>query len=290
MRRHDLGWFGGFVVVLLASWGLCPSIAPLEGLPSAPHRMGALWSALWTSPQAAVARGMAHPPRIRVGPATSQNWSGYAVTGPTGSVSDVTGSWVVPAVTCATGETSYAAFWIGIDGDASRTVEQIRTDADCQQGVPTYYAWFEFFPFLPRLITTVPVAPGDVIAAEVRYEATTHTFTLALMNITQQVPFTVARPFPARRTSAEWIAEAPAGGGGVLPLANFGTVAYGADLTGIGATNTATINGTTGPIASFGPAVQPITMISPSTAVKAQPSGLSDDGTSFAITWVSPGP
>jgi hypothetical protein len=280
----------GFVVVLLASGGLYPSLAALEGLPSAPPRMSALRLALWTAPQAADGRGLVSPPRIRVGPATSQNWSGYAITAPTGSVSDVTGSWVVPAVTCAAGETSYAAFWIGIDGDASRTVEQIGTDADCQQGVPTYYAWFEFFPFLPRLLTTVPVAPGDVIAAEVRYEASTHRFTLALTNVTQQVAFTVARPFPARRTSVEWIAEAPASGGGVLPLANFGTAAYGVDLTGIGATNTATINGTTGPIASFGAAVQPITMVSLSQAVKAQPSELSADGTSFAITWVSPGP
>ena len=65
--------------------------------------------------------------------------------------------------------------------------------------------------FIGRHVSAHLVARGiDVIAAEVRYEASAHTFTLALMNVTQQVPFAVARPFPARRTSAEWIAEAPA--------------------------------------------------------------------------------
>src|SRR5919197_4952833 len=189
MRRRDLGWFGGFVVVLLTSGVLCPSIAWLEGLPLVPHWMGARRSALWTSPQAAVVSDVPHPPRIRVGPNTSQNWSGYAVTGPTGAVSHVTGSWVVPAVTCATGETSYAAFWIGIDGDSSNTVEQIGTDSDCQDGVPTYYAWFEFFPFRPRFITTVPVAPGDVIAAEVTYHASTGKFELLIVNATRGSSF-----------------------------------------------------------------------------------------------------
>jgi hypothetical protein len=29
---------------------------------------------------------------------TSTNWSGYAVTDPTGSVTDVSGSWIVPAI------------------------------------------------------------------------------------------------------------------------------------------------------------------------------------------------
>jgi peptidase A4-like protein len=126
--------------------------------------------------------------------------------------------------------------------------------------------------------------------AEVTYEASSHKFTLSLTNMTQNAAFTVSRTFPALRTSAEWIAEAPSSSGEVLPLANFGTVAYGVDFTAVGSTNTATVDGDTGPIASFGSAVQAITMVSRSKAIKAQPSGLSPDGTSFSITWVNPGP
>src|SRR5262245_38418315 len=73
--------------------------------------------------------------------ATSSNWSGYAVTGAPGSVTDVQGSWVVPAVTCSGGPNQYAAIWVGIDGFNSNTVEQTGTDSDCQNGTPTYYAW-----------------------------------------------------------------------------------------------------------------------------------------------------
>jgi hypothetical protein len=81
----------------------------------------------------------------------STNWSGYAVTGPNGSVTDVKASWKVPLVTCPTntanGSGGYAAFWVGIDGWSSSTVEQIGTDSDCVSlsgapYTPTYYAWF----------------------------------------------------------------------------------------------------------------------------------------------------
>ena len=54
----------------------------------------------------------------------SSNWSGYAVTGSAGSVTSPSGSWTVPAVTGSRFTTAYAAFWVGIDGFASNTVEQ----------------------------------------------------------------------------------------------------------------------------------------------------------------------
>jgi hypothetical protein len=48
----------------------------------------------------------------------SSNWSGYAVTGPNMSVSDVKGSWIVPAARCTGGSEeasdAYASFWVGI--------------------------------------------------------------------------------------------------------------------------------------------------------------------------------
>src|SRR5215472_3488086 len=65
---------------------------------------------------------------------TSSNWSGYAVTGAKGSVSDVTGSWIVPTMDCSTTPTGYSAMWVGIDGYSSNTVEQIGTESDCVNG------------------------------------------------------------------------------------------------------------------------------------------------------------
>src|SRR5213592_3480117 len=56
-------------------------------------------------------------PRTHDGSFQSTNWSGYAVTGPSGSVSDAKGSWTVPAIQGSCPSTNqYSSFWVGIDG------------------------------------------------------------------------------------------------------------------------------------------------------------------------------
>src|ERR1700678_2931249 len=60
--------------------------------------------------------------------AESTNWAGYADTA--GTYTTVSASWTQPAGTCSSGDT-YAAFWIGIDGYSSSTVEQTGTELDC---------------------------------------------------------------------------------------------------------------------------------------------------------------
>jgi hypothetical protein len=66
------------------------------------------------------------------------------------------------------------------------------------------------------------------------------------------------------------IAEAPSSSGGVLPLADFGSVGF----------SSATANGAT--LTASTPGVDPITMVSGNT-VKAQPSSLSGGG--FSVSW-----
>jgi len=89
----------------------------------------------------------------------------------------------------------------------------------------------------------------------------------------------------AAESSAEWIAEAPSSYRGVLPLANFGTVKFGQDYTAMSGTCYATVSGTSGTIGSFGSSVQEITMVTSGGTVKALPSPLSSDGTSFTVAW-----
>jgi len=57
------------------------------------------------------------------------------------------------------------------------------------------------------------------------------------------------------------------------------------DFTAVAGTCTATISGATGNIQSFSTAIQQITMVTIRGIVKAQPSSLSTDGTSFTVTW-----
>ncbi len=243
-------------------------------------------------------------PIIRVGlrdtSVSSSNWSGYAVTGATGSVTQAVATWTVPKVTCGAGETSYSAYWVGIDGFSSSTVEQTGTDSDCHSGTPSYYAWYEFFPQPSKNIASIAVHPGDNIGAAVVYNTKTGMFTDGIRDFTTGAQFVTSSTVSgAARSSAEYIVEAPETciliACKLTALSDFGTVGFGQDATKITVKMNcaATINGVTGSIASFGSAaVWPITMVSKSnpSLVKAQPSALSSDGTSFMVTWMNAGP
>ena len=118
----------------------------------------------------------------------SSNWSGYAVTAPTNSVSDVAGSWVVPTANPKT--SGYSSVWVGIDGYNSSTVEQIGTDADVVNGKVTYYAWYEMYPSASMTISTMTVKPGDSITGSVAYNAVNKDFVLKITNTTESETFT----------------------------------------------------------------------------------------------------
>jgi peptidase A4-like protein len=202
----------------------------------------------------------------RISNSTSTNWSGYAVTG--GRYSSVSASWTEPSVTCS-GTTAYSSFWVGLDGDTSGTVEQTGTDADCSGSTPQYYAWYEMYPKFPTNLRGT-VRPGDKLNATVTTNGK-GSFTLTLSDTTQGwTNTTTARLKSAKLASAEVIAEAPSSSGGVLPLANFGTMSF----------SGAQANGAT--LTSSTPGIDPITMQSGST-VKAQPSSISNGA--FSVTW-----
>jgi hypothetical protein len=206
-----------------------------------------------------------HSPDHKITNSTSTNWSGYAVTG--GRYTQVSSSWTVPAVTCS--GTAYSSFWVGLDGDTSSTVEQTGTDSDCSGSTPQYYAWYEMYPKFPVNLSQ-PVAPGDTMTASVTTDGRGG-FTLTISDTKKGwTNTTTARLKSAKLASAEVIAEAPSGSGGVLPLANFGTVKF---------TNSKA-NGVL--LDSSTPGIDPITMKSGSTT-KAQPSSISAG--SFSDTW-----
>ena len=234
---------------------------------------------------------------------SSTNWSGYAVTGSTGSVTSASASWAVPAVTKISGAsestTYYSAFWVGIDGFSSNTVEQIGTMSQITGTTAKYYAWFEFYPS-PMYQISMSIKPGDAMSASVLYSGTSRgffgrqssAFTVTIKDVTTGRSYTTTGTVSnAARSSAEYVAEAPSSNRGVLPLANFGTANYGADSTSVTGTCYATVNGVNGAFGSFGSAVQQITMVTSADVVKALPSATpSTDGTSFSVTWENAGP
>ena len=222
----------------------------------------------------------------------STNWSGYVVSSDVGLVTDVNGSWIVPSVSCSGFRSYSVAFWVGIDGWNSSTVEQTGTETDCQFGTPIYYAWYEFYPSASVLISTVTISPGDVISAGVSCQTGGLQCTVSITDVGSGQSFSHSKTFRARSapqmSSAEWIAEAPSlSSGRPIPLADFGTVYFGQDSTGVASSGYAAVNGVSEPIGSFGAAAVEITMVTQQGSTEAQPSGLSNDGTSFSVAWGS---
>ena len=230
----------------------------------------ALACALLVFPAAAGARVPSNGP-VQSGPnkkisqSTSSNWSGYSAIN--GRYTSVSANWTQPTASC-TSATTYSSFWVGLDGDGSNTVEQTGTSADCSGGVAKYYAWYEMYPKFPVNLS-LAVRPGDSLTGSVTTDGNGR-FTLTIRdNSTGQSFVTTQRLTHAKLASAEAIAEAPSGSGGVLPLTNFGAVNF----------SSTTVNGQ--PIGTFSP--DRIDMVSGST-VKAQTSALSG-GTAFSVTW-----
>jgi len=158
--------------------------------------------------------------------AESTNWSGYAVTGSDGAFNSVSSSWTEPAASCSRG-TQYAAFWVGLDGYNSDSVEQTGTDSDCSGSTPDYYGWYEMYPADPVYFNN-PVEPGDSMSASVTFDGGSSTYTLTLTDNTEGwTQQEQEQESGLANSSAEVITEAPSSESGPLPLADFGTVNYG---------------------------------------------------------------
>ncbi|MEM3655344.1 MAG: G1 family glutamic endopeptidase [Thermoprotei archaeon] len=225
-------------------------------------------------------------PRISLSSSQSLNWAGYAVAVKSGEVNAAYGSWFVPTLSC-TKQTTYAAFWVGIDGYNDSTVEQTGVTGDCQHGVAIYSAWYEFYPSSPVYApASDTVKPGDKIFGSVVYNPSGNCFTTLLRDDTEGWSYTspCTSVSGALRSSAEWITERPAVGGSLTTLANFGTAYYGYDYTYISGTNTVTINSVNYTIGDS-PNPISITMVNVKGGTLAAPSPISSDGTSFSVAY-----
>ena len=205
MRR---AWGLPLITLALAAGTMFAATTPAAAAPAAaapvPHPGGP-------------ASGLAAP---GPGSVTSTNWSGYAATGGTGAFTSVSADWTQPSGSCVAGSQA-AAFWVGLDGFSSSSVEQIGADVDCVAGTPEYYAWYEMYPG-PAHTFSSPVKPGDHLAASVAYTGGSG-YRLSMTDSTQGWTKTEnASLSGASRSSAEVIVEAP----GAIPLTDFGRVTF----------------------------------------------------------------
>ena len=210
----------------------------------------------------------------------SYNWSGYADTSSTpGTFTAVSGSWVQPATSC-TSEQRLTAFWVGLDGYSTDTVEQDGTLAYCFEGQAYYYSWWEMYPGASVTVGST-VRPGDLISASVTRSRSSYTLSLT-DHTTPGNSFTTTQTCATTTCldeSAEWIAERPSFPIGITPLSTFSPW---------GATSSyETANGVKGTISS-GPGANRILMVDATDTYQLDNvSGLSSGGSGFTAQWLN---
>jgi hypothetical protein len=134
-----------------------------------------------------------------------------------------------------------------------------------------------------QIISGMTVTPGDSITASVVY--TSSGFYLSIADNTRNEFFNITKTSAstqsplATRSMAEWVIESPGKpGGGLYPLANFGTVEF---------TNaSAVINGVSGPINSSSWKSQAINLFGNNVQGDTT-SVLGNNGSSFSVAWNS---
>ena len=191
--------------------------------------------------------------------ATSSNWSGFRVSGPSGSFAIVEGDWVVPRVRQKGDAFSNTAAseWVGIDGVGGPGVDLVQAGSEQQVNevfgfaITSYYLWTEFLPQQPseQVISRISIAPGDAVFTQVKManSATAKpslpaTFGVFVVDATpagsaiafETTVLTAVGTTSVPGINADWIMERPTScdifGCSLLDLASYGTASMGTGL------------------------------------------------------------
>lgn len=180
---------------------------------------------------------------------SGSTWAGYAVTGV--HPQTVTGSWTMPTnATC--GGQNDTAFWVGIDGYNTSTVEQTGVEINCQGGSPSLRPWYEFYPAAAVYDQQHTAKPGDKFTGTVTYS--NGQYTTKLMDVTQGWTYSSPTQAVSGATdgTAEWIAERTLPFGSVTftgceadgkPISSYSSISQ-IDLNGSPAITTGALNST----------------------------------------------
>lgn len=169
---------------------------------------------------------------------SSDNWSGYAVTG--GPFTSASATFTVPFITTAASCSAHVSEWVGIDGfnppgqpaDSQLIqagIDESDTNPTTDQCTPgTYWAWpwWEVLPAPEQLPTDwqgASVSAGDKVTVTIG-QVSGGTWAMELTDRTGGGSFTADASFGGSGASAEWIVEASSDAGdcnGVCPLAQY---------------------------------------------------------------------
>lgn len=144
-------------------------------------------------------------------------------------------------------------------------------------GKVVYDAWIEMLP-QPQQTVELNVSGGDSITTSIEQQADGSWRTSIKDNTTGRT-YQSDQQYQSAISSAEWIQESPSGRrGGLLPLADFGSVSFSA----------ASASKDAHQVSIAGAGGNAITMTDRSGSPISQPSQLSVDGSSFSVTRLTP--
>jgi hypothetical protein len=211
---------------------------------------------------------------VPVGQNASHNWSGYMAT--SGRFTGVSGTWTVPQPRVS-GAPGVGATWVGIGGVTSRDLIQAGTQEVTDGGQVQFQTWIETLP-QPSHQVPLAVVPGDSVTVSIDEQyAGTGVWQISIKNNTSGQTYQTTVQYTSSESSAEWVEEAPAGPGGILPLDKFSSVSFSAA--------SAIRNGQTVDLAQVG--ARPIAMLNAANQPLAEPSTIGSDGSSFSVTRTS---
>ncbi len=214
----------------------------------------------------------------------SRNWSGYVATGVSG-FSCIEATWVQPKVRCRGTSIQSAVYWVGLGGFDQRALVQVGTESVCDHGVVTMSAWHESLPRERFSIRTgLPISVGDRIWGQVRWIGGSR-YRISLADLTNRRRFAVEVVNKTlKRTSAEWIVEAPTGGCPsrchTLKMPDFGTFRFSGAWTTIGSVRRQL------DADRFTHSIE--TMVNSAGSIRAEVTTTGASGTSFAVRWRRP--
>jgi hypothetical protein len=220
--------------------------------------------------------------------------AGYEVTGAAGSLTRIKGSWIVPAVSCASGETSSSNISVVLDGlSGSTDGAYIGTVSGCSNGKPAYYAYVNFYPAAHNQFQklSLTINPGDKVEAQEKWSAGSHGWRSQFIDETTTVKVKTSAKAPSSFSGPTLnTASFLVGMASKEKLSNYGTAELGFDFTSVSATCivSAANVGSSATLSSL--AANPsynviqLTQISKIDTM-AIPNPISADGTSFTVTW-----
>jgi hypothetical protein len=260
-------------------------------LTARPRALGSLGD-----PAAWITTGPRSEPDGTIPTATSANWSGYIDSNyeTDGHFRNIAATWNVPEIPdieCSSGDygRQTGLFWVGLDGVSDDTVEQTGTASKCDNGVLSYYSWYQMYPSASVEIGSVN--PGDQMSAYVEF--TGKSYLLSIVDNSTGDYLSTLKSCPQGSSclndSAEAVAETPGGcTASASQVCRPGTRYYElpdfVDVHFSGISVATTRHGGTLATAKFGP--QNVTMEDVSSSTLAQVTRLWHPD-SFVDSWVA---